>query len=138
MVAGGLGDGGETGEEGDQPLLPPLFAEEIDEIGANTEPFDVEPQLVMRVRSQAELFWRVISYDYYTGTGWQISRNDETDIRTLQTTCLWLSVLCAQHSGNSGSDRKHRDVIQTYTITTEDFPNLVPAACNAISTILPQ
>ncbi|AFY70465.1 transglutaminase domain-containing protein [Thalassoporum mexicanum PCC 7367] len=123
-----IGEGGEGGEEGDQPILPPLFSEEIDEAGANTEPLDIEPQLVMRVRSQAELFWRVISYDYYTGTGWQISRNEEEDIRTLRRLAFGYQFFVPVVQGVPVRRETTKDVIQTYTITTEEFPNLVPAA----------
>ncbi|MFM6396211.1 DUF3488 domain-containing protein, partial [Planktothrix sp.] len=36
------------------------------------------PQEVLRVRSQARGFWRVVAFDQYTGQGWEISRNDQT------------------------------------------------------------
>jgi transglutaminase-like putative cysteine protease len=134
---GTSGTGDETGEEGDQPLLPALFAEEIDEVGANTEPLELEPELVMRVRSQAELFWRVISYDRYTGTGWQISRNDETDFRTLRRLAYGYQFFVPSPLGIPIRVEGTKDVIQTYTITTEEFPNLVPAAATPIRLFFP-
>jgi len=69
---GGTGTGntsdGDNGVGG-QPLLPPLFAPEIDQTAASLLNLRLKPELVMRVRSQAELFWRVMAYDEYTGKG---------------------------------------------------------------------
>jgi transglutaminase-like putative cysteine protease len=87
----------------------------------------LEPQVVMRVRSQAEGFWRVLAFDHYTGQGWEISRNDESQIETLDrpgwslqfllpwSVAPWLSV-----------NSRTREVIQTYTIIS-DLTNLIPA-----------
>ncbi|BAZ85325.1 hypothetical protein NIES806_15270 [Dolichospermum compactum NIES-806] len=42
----------------------------------------------MRVRSQAEGFWRVLSFDNYTGKGWKISRNDQVTNGGSGLTCV--------------------------------------------------
>ncbi len=42
----------------------------------------MKPKVVMRVRSQAEGFWRVLGFDNYTGKGWEISRNE--DVTTIR------------------------------------------------------
>ncbi|MEM1368466.1 MAG: transglutaminaseTgpA domain-containing protein, partial [Cyanobacteria bacterium P01_H01_bin.15] len=40
----------------------------------------LQPQVVMRVRSQAPGFWRVLAFDRYTSQGWAISREDEVEV----------------------------------------------------------
>lgn len=88
------------------------------------------PQVVMRVRSQAPGFWRVLAFDRYTGQGWEISRND--DVRTLsrstfsyQTYLPWLPY-----------KSRRREVVQTYTLV-EDFPNLIPTLYQASELYFP-
>ncbi|MGA1602121.1 MAG: transglutaminase TgpA family protein, partial [Prochlorothrix sp.] len=80
----------------------------------------MQPRIVMRVRSQAEGFWRVMSFDRYTGQGWEISRNDKT--QTLQRPGFTYRFLLPRFWPIGRS----REVVQTYTITDE-LPNLVPA-----------
>ncbi|WP_449271860.1 transglutaminase TgpA family protein [Halomicronema hongdechloris] len=78
------------------------------------------PQVVMRVRSQAEGFWRVLAFDHYTGQGWEISRNDS--VQTLERSQLsYQTVLPIRF--NRGQSR---EVIQTYTVV-DTLPNLIPA-----------
>lgn len=131
----GDGDGnGDTGNgtgSGFQqiPLLPPLFAPEIDLVSSDFLNLQLQPELVMRVRSQAELFWRVMAYDYYTGKGWKISRNDKSQIRTLRRAPFNYEFYVPPTLGDvTEIGAAGKEVIQTYTITTESFPNLVPAA----------
>jgi transglutaminase-like putative cysteine protease len=80
---------------------------------------EMKPQLVMRVRSQAPGFWRVLGFDRYTGQGWVISKNDKA--RTLRRPG-WASkfILPTKTYPNS------RKIVQSYTTVTE-FPNLLPA-----------
>jgi transglutaminase-like putative cysteine protease len=77
------------------------------------------PQVVMRVRSQAPGFWRVLAFDRYTGQGWDISRN-ETVITLKRSSFSYQMYLPWQ-----GQRGRSREVIQTYTLV-EDFPNLIP------------
>ncbi|HEY9877759.1 MAG TPA: DUF3488 and DUF4129 domain-containing transglutaminase family protein [Leptolyngbyaceae cyanobacterium] len=88
------------------------------------------PKVVMRVRSQAPGFWRVLAFDRYTGQGWEISRND--DVRTLtrstfsyQTYLPWLPYKV-----------RRKEVVQTYTLV-EDFPNLIPTLYQATELYFP-
>ena len=37
---------------------------------------EMTPQVMMRVRSQAPGFFRVLAFDQYNGQGWEISRNE--------------------------------------------------------------
>ncbi|MEM6752358.1 MAG: DUF3488 and DUF4129 domain-containing transglutaminase family protein [Cyanobacteria bacterium P01_C01_bin.38] len=81
---------------------------------------EMKPKLVMRVRSQAEGFWRVLAFDRYTGKGWEISRNDK--VKRLKR---------PPFSYQTFLDRpliigKTKEVVQTYTLVSE-LPNLIPA-----------
>lgn len=77
------------------------------------------PRVVMRVRSQAEGFWRVLAFDRYTGQGWEISRNEETQkVRRFSWSYRFLIPWVPNFN-------RTREVIQTYNIVS-DLPNLVP------------
>ncbi|MEO1558705.1 MAG: DUF3488 and DUF4129 domain-containing transglutaminase family protein, partial [Cyanobacteria bacterium J06632_19] len=81
---------------------------------------EMKPKVVMRVRSQAEGFWRVLAFDRYTGSGWEISRNDK--VKRLKR---------SPFSYQTFLDRpliigKTKEVVQTYTLVSE-LPNLIPA-----------
>ena len=78
------------------------------------------PRLLMRVRSQAEGFWRVMAFDRYTGQGWEVSRNDQT--QTLSRSFYSYRFRLPQLERIS----RHREVIQTFTIV-DTMPNLIPA-----------
>lgn len=79
----------------------------------------LKPKVLMRVRSQIEGFWRVLSFDHYTGQGWEISRNDDTQT-LMRSPWNYRFDLPAIVLGRS------REVIQTYTLVGE-MPNLIPA-----------
>lgn len=124
----GNGDPNPSGTgQGEQPLLPPLFAPEIDQTSTDFLNLQLKPELVMRVRSQTELFWRVMGYDYYTGKGWKISRNEKDQIRTIRRSPFNYEFYIPPTLGSVSDVKSTKDVIQTYTITTESFPNLIPA-----------
>jgi len=133
----GTGGTGNTGDSNnDQDTLPPLFAPEIDTASSGASQLNKkrQPELVMRVRSQAELFWRVMAYDEFTGKGWRISRNDPQQLRTLKRNPLnyefLLPIPTYAFIGSSKAIKPiaFQEVVQTYTITSKNFPNLVPAA----------
>ena len=129
------GTGG-TGGKDDLETLPPLFAPEIDTASSGAKQLNTKrkPELMMRVRSQAELFWRVMAYDEFTGKGWRISRNDPSQIRTIKRSPLnyefFLPISTYAFIGVPKQVKpiETREVVQTYTITSPNFPNLVPAA----------
>ncbi len=131
----GTGTNG-TGGNNDPEALPPLFATEIDTASSRAKQSDTErkPELMMRVRSQAELFWRVMAYDEFTGKGWRISRNDPSQIRTLRRSAInYEFSLPTPNYISIGLPKQVKpveiqEVVQTYTITSPNFPNLVPAA----------
>lgn len=79
----------------------------------------MERKLVLRVRSQAPGFWRVLAFDRYTGQGWESSDDELTDIeRPSWTYRFTLPPLPTQ-----GETKK---VVQSYSVVS-DFPNLIPA-----------
>jgi protein-glutamine gamma-glutamyltransferase len=81
---------------------------------------EMTPQLVMRVRSQAQGFWRVIAFDHYTGQGWKISRLENT---TKFNRSTWTYRFLLSPFWSLGGTK---EVIQTYAIVS-DLPSLIPA-----------
>jgi transglutaminase-like putative cysteine protease len=120
------GDGSGQVAESGEGELPPLFGTEIDATTNGKQ--DIKPALVMRVRSQAQLFWRVMAYDEFTGRGWRISRNAPEQIRTIKRPSWSLEFYLPPDPNFTINPNNLREVIQTYTIVTDNFPNLVPAA----------
>ncbi|MCU0537882.1 MAG: DUF3488 and DUF4129 domain-containing transglutaminase family protein [Hydrococcus sp. Prado102] len=81
---------------------------------------EMEPKIVLRVRSQAPGFWRVMSFDRYTGQGWEVSREDKLeDIQRPR----WSYRFFISSPLTRG---RTRQVIQSYTAVSE-LPNLIPA-----------
>lgn len=85
---------------------------------------EMTPQVVMRVRSQAPGFFRVLAFDRYNGQGWEISRNDDTEI--LRRPSFSYRIFLPRIPSLS----RDREVVQTYTMVT-DFPNLIPSLYQA-------
>ncbi|MEB3211612.1 MAG: DUF3488 and DUF4129 domain-containing transglutaminase family protein [Leptolyngbyaceae bacterium] len=83
---------------------------------------ELVPKVLMRVRSQAEGFWRVLAFDRYTGQGWEISRNDEEDVAIIERPAWTYGFRLPWGIGAN----RTREVIQTYTVVAE-MPNLIPA-----------
>ncbi|MBW4551032.1 MAG: DUF3488 and DUF4129 domain-containing transglutaminase family protein [Aphanocapsa sp. GSE-SYN-MK-11-07L] len=80
----------------------------------------MQPKLIMRVRSQAAGFWRVLAFDQYTGRGWRLSRNQKTEVLKRASWSYQFNVPSLTQVAAS------KEVIQTYTIVAE-FSNLIPA-----------
>ncbi|WKT84006.1 MULTISPECIES: DUF3488 and DUF4129 domain-containing transglutaminase family protein [unclassified Thermosynechococcus] len=114
----GRGGGGVGEELANQTFDPNFyygFGSEIDQTFGGS----MTPRELMRVRSQAPGFWRVLAFDKYTGRGWRISRNDEAEV--LRRSPWSFRYLLPQQL----SQMPTREVIQTYTIVSE-FSNLIP------------
>ncbi|MFW6359840.1 MAG: transglutaminaseTgpA domain-containing protein, partial [Chroococcales cyanobacterium] len=81
----------------------------------------MESKVVLRIRSQAPGFWRVLAFDRYTGQGWEVSRDQETtDIqRRSWSYRFWIPFPDAVSVPT-------KEIIQSYT-AVEDLPNLIPA-----------
>jgi transglutaminase-like putative cysteine protease len=92
----------------------------------------MQPKVVMRVRSQAPGFWRVLAFDRYTGQGWQISRNDPSQVQTLQRSA-WSFRFTLPWSVTLN---KTREVIQSFTLVA-NLPNLIPALFEAKEVYFP-
>ncbi|MEA5618873.1 DUF3488 and DUF4129 domain-containing transglutaminase family protein [Cronbergia sp. UHCC 0137] len=110
----GEGSGGEPGELDDT-----FYYGFNSQMNQNLRGSAMKPKVVMRVRSQAEGFWRVLGFDRYTGKGWEISRND-------QVTTFRQSPWSYQIRLNLPPiATKTREVVQTYNVVS-DLPNLLP------------
>lgn len=92
----------------------------------------VTPQVMMRVRSQAPGFWRVLAFDRYTGQGWEISGNeDQTEVLERSPFSYKTRLpIAAYKTGEETAASRQREVVQTYTIVN-DFPNLIPVLYKA-------
>lgn len=80
---------------------------------------ELEPQVIMRVRSQLAGFWRVMAFDSYTGQGWEVSRGDNlVDLNRSPFSYRFIPV-------PFNALGPTQEVVQTYTMV-KDFQNLVP------------
>ena len=80
----------------------------------------MEPQVVMRVRSQAPGFWRVMAFDHYTGQGWEVSDREKAE-KYERSTWSYRFTLPPIYS-----ESENKEVIQTYTLV-QDLPGIIPA-----------
>ncbi|MBD2126763.1 DUF3488 and DUF4129 domain-containing transglutaminase family protein [Microcoleus sp. ZQ-A2] len=80
----------------------------------------LKPKVVLRVRSQAPGFWRVLAFDRYTGQGWEISR-DEKVVRVNRPEWSYRFFLPIPLTAE-----RTEQVVQSYTVVS-DLPNLIPA-----------
>lgn len=104
--------------EGDGDIYYGFRSQMDQSISAETGGF--QSKVVLRVRSQAPGFWRVLGFDRYTGKGWEISR-DEQLLNVRRSSWSYQFYLSPPY-GQS----KTQQVIQTYTVVSP-LPNLVPA-----------
>jgi transglutaminase-like putative cysteine protease len=81
---------------------------------------ELKPKVVMRVRSQAPGFWRVLAFDRYTGQGWEISRDKQLLKVTRPEWSYRFFLSLAPTTGRT------KEIIQSYTAVSE-LPNLIPA-----------
>ncbi|MFM7437741.1 MAG: DUF3488 and DUF4129 domain-containing transglutaminase family protein, partial [Snowella sp.] len=79
----------------------------------------MKPQVVLRIRSQAPGFWQALSFDHYTGQGWEIS--GDQNIEKVQRSPWSYRFDLFPNSGFGESKR----IIQTYTAVKE-LPNVIP------------
>ena len=113
---GGPGNGDFNGEPTFNTQFYYGFNQEINQNRRGT----LIPRVVMRVRSQAKGFWRVLAFDHYTGQGWTITRNQDTQTLKRGSLSYRFSI---PHTWPFGPSK---EVIQTYSIVAP-FPNLIPA-----------
>ncbi|MEG3436838.1 transglutaminaseTgpA domain-containing protein [Pannus brasiliensis CCIBt3594] len=78
------------------------------------------PKVVLRVRSQAPGFWRVLAFDRYTGQGWEVSREQQAqDLDRSRWSFRFFVPLPSTRA-------KTRQIVQSYTAVSQ-LPNLIPA-----------
>ncbi len=119
-VRGGrTGTGQGSGQDNNGQMDEDFYYGFSDRINQNLRG-QLKPRVVMRVRSQAEGFWRVLAFDRYTGQGWELSRNKDT--RTVKRPGWSYQFYLPQTFNLS----RKKEVVQTYTMVTE-LPNLIPA-----------
>ncbi len=90
----------------------------------------LKPEVVMRVRSQGEGFWRVMAFDRYTGKGWKVSRNKAANI-VRRSPWSYRFIMPAQQP-----PAQTKEVVQTFSILAE-FPNLLPSLSQAREVYFP-
>jgi transglutaminase-like putative cysteine protease len=125
---GYLRGGNKDGKGGGRGRSPEKGAGEVDQdyyYGFNTTinqnlRGEMKPKVLMRVRSQAPGFWRVLAFDHYTGQGWEISRNNQTEKIARSR---WSYQFYLNHYPNAP---RIQEVIQSFTLVS-DMTNLIPA-----------
>ncbi|MTJ54524.1 DUF3488 domain-containing protein [Anabaena sp. UHCC 0253] len=113
----GSGSGGNAGEPG--TLDNNFYYGFNSEMNQNLRG-EMKPKVVMRVRSQAEGFWRVLAFDRYTGKGWKISRDDQVTTLRQSSWTYRISIDLPPFMTRT------KEVVQTYNLVSE-LPNLIPA-----------
>ncbi|MGB2925165.1 MAG: transglutaminaseTgpA domain-containing protein [Limnothrix sp.] len=123
-AGGGDGEGG--GNQTGSPLEGKGEISETEYYGFNSKINQnlrgkMEKILVMRVRSQAPGYWRVMSFDHYTGQGWEVTDPDKLGLieRSRWAGKFFLSPIIS-------SQVKTKKIIQSYT-AVKALPNIVPA-----------
>ncbi len=81
---------------------------------------EMKPKIVMRVRSQAPGFWKALSFDHYTGQGWEIT--NEQEFNTIDKHPFSYRFFIA----SVATMMKTKKVIQSYTAVA-DLPNIIPS-----------
>ncbi len=115
----GQGLGGGDGEEGDR-IDDTIYYGFSSRINQNLSG-ELVPKEVLRVRSQAKGFWRVLGFERSTGEGWEISRRDNLANFTRPP---WSYRFLLPRSPENKSS--YQEVIQSYTVVST-LPNLIPA-----------
>ncbi len=116
--SGGSDTNGNSPETGPGPISTDFYYGFNQRMNQNLRG-EMIPKVVMRVRSQAAGFWRVMAFDRYDGQGWEVSRNDNTIAVPRSPISYQFLPQRLPRLGPS------REVVQTYTMVN-DFQNLLP------------
>jgi transglutaminase-like putative cysteine protease len=81
---------------------------------------EMKRKLVLRIRSQAAGFWKVMSFDHYTGQGWEVSREDQLQYIERRPWSYQFFL------GYPAIKLPTKRIIQTYTAVSE-LPNIIPS-----------
>lgn len=129
-TGGADGDGiGGDGDLGDVVFSPDFYYGFGSEINQNLRG-ELNPKEILRVRSQAPGYWRVMAFDEYTGQGWRVSRNEDAEILKRPA---WTYRFTIPHDN---PQQNSREIIQTYTVVSE-FTNLIPHLSQADQVFFP-
>ncbi len=126
---GGSGARGQGERMGPGELDKEFYYGFSDQINQNLRG-ELTPKVVLRVRSQAEGYWRVLSFDQYIGQGWKISRNEKT--QTVRRPGWSYQFFLPRPI----SFNRTKEVVQTYTVVSE-LPNLIPSLPQARELFFP-
>lgn len=118
----GAGTGGDAPSEGAGQMNETFYYGFNSKINQNLRG-QLIPKVMLRVRSQAEGFWRVLGFDYYTGQGWEIRQEDTALVERPGWSYKF-------YLPRNPSLARSREVVQTYTVV-EALPNLIPALYEA-------
>ncbi|QDZ41178.1 DUF3488 domain-containing protein [Euhalothece natronophila Z-M001] len=91
---------------------------------------ELNPRVVMRLRSQADGWIKMLAFDHYTGEGWKIEEEEPT--REIDRPSWSYRFRLSTPSTQAQTER----VVQTYTVTNQ-LPNLIPALPNASEVYFP-
>lgn len=117
-------DGGGSPQEGAGSLDTTYYYGFGDRINQNLRG-QLEPRPVLRLRSQAKGWLRVVSFDRYTGQGWEMTRQEP--LLELYSHPLSFKFHLTSQFPFTG---RTREVIQTFTVLSE-LPNIIPAQATA-------
>ena len=116
--SGGIGQG-KSPTEGAGELDPTFYYGFNSKMNQNLRG-QMKKKMVMRIRSQAPGFWRVMAFDRYNGQGWEISREDQLNNIKRRA---WSYQF---YLGSLATKARTKKIIQTYTAVS-DLPNIIPA-----------
>ena len=122
----GDGEGGGSGTspvEGAGEVDDQFYYGFSDQINQNLRG-ELTPKVVMRLRSQANGWIKVLAFDQYTGQGWKIEKEEPTiDVRRSPWSYRF-------RLNPDLTEARTEKIVQTYTIVS-DLPNLIPALYQA-------
>lgn len=119
----GEGEGGRT--TGTSPVEGPGEVDEQFYYGFSSQinqnlRGELTPKVVLRLRSQANGWVKVLAFDHYTGQGWKIEKEEPTvDIRRPPWSYRF-------RINSAYTQAETEKIVQTYTVVS-DLPNLIPA-----------
>ncbi|MFP4338252.1 MAG: DUF3488 and DUF4129 domain-containing transglutaminase family protein [Halothece sp.] len=119
----GSGDGEGSPVEGRGEMSQDFYYGFSNQINQNLRG-ELNPRVVMRLRSQADGWIKVLAFDHYTGEGWKIEKEDPK--RDISRPSWSYRFRLSPPSTQAKTER----VVQTYTVTNQ-LPNLIPALPNA-------
>jgi len=91
---------------------------------------EMKPRVVMRLRSQAPGWIKMMAFDHYTGQGWKIEQDEPTQELNRPSWSYRFGL------SSSSTQAETERIVQTYTIVSE-LPNLIPTLPQAKEVYFP-